>query len=54
MKSWTWKDLALAVLGNLFTAALTFLLTSPSAVSWTWIRGSFCWRWQLSLWQVPP
>ena len=27
MKSWTWKDLALAVLGNLFTAALTFLLT---------------------------
>lgn len=27
MKPWTWKDLALAVLGNLFTAALTFLLT---------------------------
>lgn len=27
MKSWTWKGLALAVLGNLFTAALTFLLT---------------------------
>ena len=27
MKSWTWKGLALAVLGNLLTAALTFLLT---------------------------
>lgn len=26
MKSWTWKDLALAVLGNLLTAALTFTL----------------------------
>lgn len=28
MKSWTWKDLALAVLGNLFTAALTFALAT--------------------------
>lgn len=26
MKPWTWKDLALAVLGNLLTAALTFTL----------------------------
>lgn len=26
MKSWTWKDLALAVLGNLLTASLTFAL----------------------------
>lgn len=26
MKSWTWKDLALAVLGNLLTIALTFAL----------------------------
>jgi len=28
MKSWTWKGLALAVLGNLFTAALTFALAT--------------------------
>ena len=28
MKSWTWKDLALAVLGNLLTAALTFALAT--------------------------
>lgn len=26
MKSWTWKDLALAVLGNLLTIAVTFAL----------------------------
>lgn len=26
MKSWSWKDLALAVMGNLLTAALTFAL----------------------------
>ena len=28
MKSWTWKDLALAVLGNLLTIALTFALVT--------------------------
>lgn len=28
MKSWTWKGLALAVLGNLFTATLTFALAT--------------------------
>lgn len=28
MKSWTWKDLALTVLGNLLTIALTFALVT--------------------------
>ena len=28
MKPWTWKDLALAVLGNLLTIALTFALAT--------------------------